>query len=474
MKKILIIILLITGCTFQNTQAQNIGINANGALPNSKAMLDVSSTNSGLLIPRMTTAQRDSILLPPTSLQLYNTTTKALNIYNNDRWETITPRASTNNLVYIYSLGDLPTPVSNGITLDATKMYIFSGIVNISPNYLSLNGAGLRGIDPAKDGVMSSVSGGILRSTGVSVFIQDLAVIPLSGTTKAYDFTDATGTKFCNIFSGCSVVEIGTPSLGVGQISGFKAVTLKQVYWNCTDGLKVTGTMGKFCASLCFFTGITAGSGIEFLAASVIDDIDLSNNYFVYTGQTGVKVNSGALIDRGRMTTNMFRGITTFLNGFDSYTPGWQMVSNTGIPNSRAFAFLYMGANSTATSLPVANTFYKIAGTTTTINAKKFSATSNRITYTGKTDIVGKVFVIIGSKAPANNTDFSIVIAKNGVVIATPLASMAAASNNQSFQMTFITELDLVTNDYVEVFIRSNNSNTTTITVSELQFRITD
>lgn len=92
----------------------------------------------------------------------------------------------------------------------------------------------------------------------------------------------------------------------------------------------------------------------------------------------------------------------------------------------------------------------------------------------GKTDIVGKVFVIIGAKAPAASSDFSIVIAKNGVAIATPLASMAAAANNQSFQVSFITELDLTTNDYVEVFIKSNNSNATTITVEELQFRITD
>lgn len=471
MKNFLLLMLFCVLATLAS--AQNIAINATGAGPDTSSMLDISSTKYGLLIPRMTTAQRDSILLPANALQLYNTTTKALNIYNNSRWESLSTRA-TNNIVNVSALSDLPTPAGIVITLDATKMYIFSGIVNISPNYLNLNGASISGIDPAKDGIMSSVSGGILRSTGVSVYMANLAVIPLTGSTKAYDFADATGTKFCNIFAGSSVVEIGIPSLGVGQISGFKAVTLKQVYWNCTDGLKVTGTMGKFCASLCFFTGISAGSGIEFLATSVIDDIDLSNNYFIYTGQTGVKVNSGALIDRGRMMTNMFRGITTYLNGFDSYTPGWQMVANTGVPNSRSFAFLYMTANATATSLPVANTYYKIAGTTTTINAKKFSATSNRTTYTGKTDIVGKVNVIIGAKAPVNNSDFSIVIAKNGVAIATPKASMASAANNQSFQISFITELDLATNDYVEVFIRSNNSNATTITVEEMQFRITD
>ena len=453
---------------------QNVSINATGALPDTSSMLDVSSTKTGLLIPRMTTAQRDSIITPANALQLYNLSTKALNIYNNGRWESINSISENSNIVIVDSLNDLPTPVGSSITLNANKMYIFSGIVNISPNYLSLNGAGLRGMDPAKDGIMSSTSGGILRSTGVNVFIIDLAVIPLSGATKAYDFSDNTGTKFCNLFSGCSVVEIGIPSLGVGQISGFKSITIQSNYWNCTDGIKIGGTVGKFCSILNFITGISAGAGIEFLAGAVVDDVDLGNNYFVYTGQTGVKLNAGATIDRGRMTTNMFRGVTTFINGFDSYTPGWQMVSNTNIPNSRAFAFLYMNSNTTATSLPSANTYYKIAGTTTTVNAKKFSSSPNRITYTGKTGIVGKVLVVLGAKAPSNNTDFSIVIAKNGVVIAVPLASIAASTNNQSFQLTFVTELDLNTNDYIEVFIRSNNSNTNTVTIEEMQFRITD
>ena len=353
-------------------------------------------------------------------------------------------------------------------------MYVFSGIVNISPNYLNLNGAGLRGTDPGKDGIMSSVAGGILRSTGVSVFMESIAVIPISGTTKAYDFADATGTKFCNIFSSCSVVEIGIPSLGVGQVSGFNAITIEKNYWNCADGIKVTGNVGKFCSVLNFITNINAGQGIEFLAGLTVNDIDLSNNYFIYSGQTGIKLNAGATILRGRMTTNMFRGVGTYLNGFDSYTPGWQMVSNTDIPNSRSFSFLYMNNNSTATSLPVASTYYKIAGATTVSKQQKFSATDNKITFLGKEAITGKIIVIIGARSPVSNSDFSIAIAKNGVIIATPYGSMAAASNNQSFQISFATEVDLITNDYIEVFIKSNNSNTNTVTISEMQFRVND
>lgn len=459
---------------FINGWSQNIGINATGALPDAKAMLDISSTTSGLLIPRLTTAQRNAITSPPNGLQIYNTTTNTLDIFNSNAWQAVTFSPSATNLVTVYSLADLPAPVGTAITLDANKMYVFSGMVNISPNYLNLNGAGLRGTDPSKDGVMSSVSGGILRSTGVSVFMENIAVIPLSGTTKAYDFIDATGTKYCNLFTGCSVVEIGIPSLGVGQVSGFQAITTIKNYWNCTDGIKITGNVGKFASAYNFITGISSGSGIEFLAGLTVNDIDLANNYFIYTGQTGVKVAAGATIDRGRMTTNMFRGPAIYINGFDSYTPAWEMRQNTNIPNSRAFGFTYMNNNATATSMPVASTFYKIAGTTTVVNAKRFTATNNRLTYTGKDAITGKVTIVLGAKSPTNNGDFTIAIAKNGVVIPMPNGSMAPSVNNQSFQITLITEVDLVAGDYIEVFIRTNAGNTTTITVEELQFRITD
>jgi hypothetical protein len=466
--------LFVLAFSFNFCMAQNIGINATGALPDPKSMLDIASTNTGLLIPRMTTAQRDAITSPPNGLQVYNITTNKLDIYRNSQWESVAFTNPLNNLVFVYSLADLPAASGTAIVLDATKMYVFSGIINISPYYLDLNGAGLRGTDPGKDGVMSTVSGAVLRSTAVSVFIENFAVIPVGGSTMAYDFTDATGTKYCNLFSGCSVVEIGIPSLGVGKVSGFKAITTMKNYWSCTDGIKITGNVGKFASAYNFVTGITAGAGIEFLSDLTIDDIDLSNNYFVYAGQTGIKINAGASVDRGRLTTNMFRGVATYIDGFNSYTPEWDMRQNTFIPNSRAFSSIYMNNNNTVTPLTIVSNFYKIEGATTVIKEQRFIAANNRITYIGKLGIEAKVLVIIGAKAPATSSDFSIAIAKNGVVIATPNGSMAASTNGQSFQITLATEIDMLPGDYIEVFIRTNNNNASSITVEELQFSVTD
>lgn len=54
---------------------QNVGINSTGAAPNTSSMLDISATNKGLLIPRvslLTTADVATISAPATSLLVYN------------------------------------------------------------------------------------------------------------------------------------------------------------------------------------------------------------------------------------------------------------------------------------------------------------------------------------------------------------------------------------------------------------------
>jgi len=474
MKYLQIVIFLMLKIVLINTlQAQNISINATGSAAHEKAMLDISSTTSGILIPRMSTSQRNEIITPPNGLQVYNTTTNTLDTYRNSEWNAVAYTNPLNNIVRVFSLADLPTPVSGAITLDANKVYVFSGIVNISPNYMNLNGAGIQGTDPSKDGAMSSVAGGILRSSGVSVYMQNFAVIPLSGSTKGYDFADATGTNHCNIFSGCSVVEVGIQSLGVGQVSGFEAITIEKNYWNCVDGIKVTGTVGKFSAITNYITGISSGAGIEFLAGLNVKDIDLSNNYFIYTGQTGIKFNAGAILENGRMTTNMFSGVTTNINGFNSFTPEWEMQQNSGIPNSQAFGYLFMNANATTTTFASMGVYYKVLGTTTAVKQVRFTASNNRLTYTGKGNISSYIFAAVSGNAPSNGSGFSIAIAKNGTVITAPSASISALTNNQGFQITFGTQVDLVKGDYLEVFIK-NNVNTNSLTVTDLQFRIND
>ena len=114
MKKLILLILISTSV---GASAQ-IGIGTTSP----QAMFDITSTTGGLLIPRLTTAQRDAILTPAAGLQVFNTTESLLQIFVNSQWQSVSTVKSTSNLVYVSSLSDLPAPSGTAITLNAGKM----------------------------------------------------------------------------------------------------------------------------------------------------------------------------------------------------------------------------------------------------------------------------------------------------------------------------------------------------------------
>jgi hypothetical protein len=77
MKKNILTALLLIGVSLTSI-AQNVGINATGANPDASAMLDVSATNTGMLIPRVALTARNvaaPVVSPALSLLVYNTAT---------------------------------------------------------------------------------------------------------------------------------------------------------------------------------------------------------------------------------------------------------------------------------------------------------------------------------------------------------------------------------------------------------------
>lgn len=58
-------------------------------LINSSAQFEIRSSNKGLLIPRMTTNQRDAIVNPANSLMIFNTETSCFNFYKQNKWKSL-------------------------------------------------------------------------------------------------------------------------------------------------------------------------------------------------------------------------------------------------------------------------------------------------------------------------------------------------------------------------------------------------
>ncbi|HRX95863.1 MAG TPA: tail fiber domain-containing protein [Bacteroidales bacterium] len=63
-----------------------VSINTDGTDPDNSAMLDVQSTDKGMLIPRMTTAQRTAIASPATGLLVFDNETGSFWFYNGSEW----------------------------------------------------------------------------------------------------------------------------------------------------------------------------------------------------------------------------------------------------------------------------------------------------------------------------------------------------------------------------------------------------
>lgn len=101
MKRIFSFILLLAAC--KTALTQNVGIGTN--TPNASAALEIKSSSRGLLIPTMTSTQRNSIVSPFNGLLVYDSTVSRLYQYqsgtwryliNNDYWV----QSTTHNWVY--------------------------------------------------------------------------------------------------------------------------------------------------------------------------------------------------------------------------------------------------------------------------------------------------------------------------------------------------------------------------------------
>lgn len=117
MNKFIILFLVIV----QLSYAQ-VGIGTTS--PDPSAVLDISSTDGGLLLPRMNLVQRDAITTPATGLLIYliDGTQQCLQVYNGTGWENIYC-PTTNTIPYATSVGFSGT-LSIGNTLTGNYNYL--------------------------------------------------------------------------------------------------------------------------------------------------------------------------------------------------------------------------------------------------------------------------------------------------------------------------------------------------------------
>ena len=93
-KTFLYLLIILSGAVVANAQTGSVGIGT--TTPNSSAALDIQSSTKGMLIPRMTTVQRNLIATPAAGLLVYDNTTNSFWFRNASDWVELTD--STNNI----------------------------------------------------------------------------------------------------------------------------------------------------------------------------------------------------------------------------------------------------------------------------------------------------------------------------------------------------------------------------------------
>jgi uncharacterized protein (TIGR02145 family) len=232
--------------------SQNVGINADGSVPDTKAMLDVKSSNTGVLIPRMTATQRDAIENPPVGLMVFCTDCGidgALSIFSNSKWRTYqesiidapvagTHTAGSFNINWIWQ--SPATPVA-GYKFGTTNNY--STATDLG-NVLSYNETGLNCYSPytrylwayQNSGISAAVT--LAQSTQTSTAYPDTSkgpVTPTSITWKWKAVTGAPGYRWGSTNNLLTSVSVGT-NLTYIQ-TGLPPLTVQMTYvWvDCGD-----------------------------------------------------------------------------------------------------------------------------------------------------------------------------------------------------------------------------------------------
>jgi hypothetical protein len=273
----------------------------------------------------------------------------------------------------------------------------------------------------------------------------------------------------------------------VGIISSYNNfILLDGAFLNSQD-LTFDGTTGTVGFNQCLFTGNFGLGGTKSILNFPSTFISTRRirvtvcSFIVPSGYTGITVQDGVNFTQPEsfiLQTCNFSGPGTKL-GISTHTDIDKrdafFEGNRGIDNSFVIGQYYMRGNNVQTSFASTDTYTKIAGITTTADARnsKFTHTDNRLTCIAgvEREYLTQVSLTLVPSA-YTNCKVAIFDSSNGNAILTASELQFEATQGDAKTVHFTDVHKHISGDYIEIHI-SNLEDTNPITVTDLNVLVT-
>lgn len=460
MKKSLLFCAMIVCAALTSPAQIKIGDNPNSINPNS--LVEMESTNKGLLAPRVALSDVNSVTpltgTVPAGMIVYSTggaVTDGFYFWSGTKWLAVqSSENARSNYVLVKSAADFPAPVGGVITLAAGTTYEVNGTIALTSK-INLNGCYLIGTDATNDKLVYTPSSGEMFTGAKGGSVKTLTLSAATTGAKLFNVdmaaTETMLVRDCNIFGCKDVGLVKGGNVVFFSVINYAGNTNGITYQNNTSLLldntgwfsNNSGTFEKFTGSFNHIEKL--GGFFQPMSAYSATALDVS-------GITGIT-------EAGNLKNTAFIGNGTKVTG--TFSKKWE-VEAAGLNTQKddvSTGTLYV-SSSENTIIPSSNTPVKVAGTTTATELTRFtSPVSNRLVYDGTKTRTFIVTAAISVSGISGSHVYSFYIFKNGAEITASRQRTKVSSTVGDVQIvTIVCTVTLSPGDYVELWTENNSS----------------